>query len=92
MPGLSDHEIIMIEYRIKPLLIEQTNRKIPLYDEADWQSVADGLQSLERHVSRMSSENVDVEHLWKQFHDCIQNLVYTCIAHKTSKSAVIYCG
>ena len=63
IPGLSDHEIIMIEYRIKPLLLEQTNRKIPLYDEADWQSVADGLQSLERHVYRMSSENVDVEHL-----------------------------
>ena len=33
----------------------------------------------------MSSENVDVEHLWKQFHDCIQNLVYTYITHKTAK-------
>ena len=27
IPGLSDNEIIMIEYRIKPLLLEQTNRK-----------------------------------------------------------------
>ena len=46
IPGLRDHEIIMIESKIKPLLLEQTNKRIPLYDEADWQSVADGLQSL----------------------------------------------
>ena len=55
----------MIESKIKPLFLDQTNRKIPLYDKADWQSVTDGLQSIERHVHRIFSEDVDVENLWK---------------------------
>ena len=65
IPGLSDHDIVMIESKIKPLFLDQTNRKIPLYDKADWQSVTDGLQSIERHVHRIFSEDVDVENLWK---------------------------
>ena len=63
IPGLSDHDIVIIESKIKPLFLKQTNRKIPLYDEADWQSIADGLQLLKRCICRTPDENIDVEHL-----------------------------
>ena len=53
----------MIESKIKPLFCKQASRIIPLYDKADWQSVADNLQLLEHHVFRMYGESVDVEHL-----------------------------
>ena len=56
-----------------------------LYDKADWQSIADGLQLLERCICRTPGENIDAEHLWNQFHDCMQNLVYTHIPHKTAR-------
>ena len=38
IPGLSDHDIVIIESKIKPLFLKQTNRKILLYNKADWQS------------------------------------------------------
>ena len=85
IPGLSDHDIVIIESKIKPLFLKQTIRKIPLYDKADWQSIVDGLQLLKYCICRTPDENIDVEHLWNQSHDCMQNLVYTHIPHKTAR-------
>ena len=55
------------------------------YTNTKWQSIADGLQLLEHCICRTPDENIDAEHLWNQFHDCMQNLVYTHIPHKTAR-------
>lgn len=80
---ISDHDIVVIKAIVKLQFLKQVYRKIP--DKADWQAIVHGLQSIQHRTCRMSRKTTDAEYLWKQFHDCIQNLVCTHIPYKTAK-------
>ena len=43
------------------------------------------MQLLECCICRIPDKNIDADYLWNQFHDCMQNLVYTHNPHKTAR-------
>ncbi|CAG2215457.1 unnamed protein product [Mytilus edulis] len=39
MPGISDHDIVFMEFKITPSKLKQTPRNVPIYNKANWETI-----------------------------------------------------
>ncbi|VDI58370.1 Hypothetical predicted protein [Mytilus galloprovincialis] len=39
MPGISDHDIVFMEFKITPSKLKQTPRNVPIYNQANWETI-----------------------------------------------------
>ena len=63
LPGMSDHNILMIIADIKPKFTTQLPRKIFLYRKANWNAIRQNLLVLANDFPQLLTENTDVESL-----------------------------
>ena len=56
VPGLSDHNTVIVQSKMRMSLAKQANRKIPLYSKANWQAIRADLQFLENKISDLISQ------------------------------------
>ena len=61
VPGLSDHDAVIVQSKMQMSLAKQANRKIPLYSKANWQAIRADLQSLENKISDLILQGTDVD-------------------------------
>ena len=38
-PGISDHDIVFIEFKLTPSKIKQTPGNVPIYNKANWETM-----------------------------------------------------
>ena len=50
IPGISDHDIVITDFDIKPRYQRQPKRKIYKYNKADWKSINDDMEKLSRDL------------------------------------------
>ena len=43
-PGLSDHDIVLIQVNVKPEVLKQVPRNIHLYKKADWDQLKQSMR------------------------------------------------
>ena len=46
MPGLSDHDIVLVEVNSHPEIIKQVPRDIPLYKKTNWDKLKQSMRDL----------------------------------------------
>ena len=46
LPGLSDHDIVLVEVNSRPEIIKQVPRDIPLYKKANWDQLKQSMRDL----------------------------------------------
>ena len=86
IPGLSDHDAVMIRSKTKPPTPKQVQRRVPLYHRANWQAMIEDLQQLEDTIHNLLAEpNTNVDDLWENFRDSIQTSLLKHIPHKTTR-------
>ena len=88
LPGLSDHDVVVIKANIKSSIHKQTKRSILLYKKGDWNAICAGLQPVmdEMYNNNVSVSHLDVNGMWKQFRDSLTNLVVKHIPQKVCRS------
>ena len=85
MPGISDHDIVFIEFNITPSKVKQVPRNIPLYNKANWGTIKTEINNLntKRHeIAHTTSAN----DLWNTFKTNLNELVNKHIPHKKLSS------
>ena len=85
VPGLSDHDAVIVQSKMRMSLAKQANRKIPLYSKANWQAIRADLQSLENKISDLILQGTDVDSVWRKFRDSILLAISQHIPHKMSR-------
>ena len=84
IPGLSDHNIVLIEVAVKATQNKQKRRKIHLYNKADWTTFRSKLEDyqikfLEEHYGK------SVEQLWSELTEKLDQLTDQWIPSKVIK-------
>ena len=77
IPGLSDHDIVMINSTIRLPILKQQPRLTLLYSRANWDAIKTELEGLLSSLTNI--QHSDVEELWGRFRDTLLNAVYKYI-------------
>lgn len=83
LPGISDHEIPVVDFSLTPLNKYQVPRKIHLHAKADWIGLRDWIRPT---MSGIQHSNESPELLWTKFKTCLKQSAEKYIPTKTSKS------
>ena len=92
IPGLADHDAVLVEGNISPIVNKQTPRRIYPFWRADWDGLRahlEGSNSVHAEQETMDCEaSVDVDSLWKSFiqlfNSGIEKSIQNCKALKES--------
>ena len=84
-PGLSDHEMVLIQLNCKPITHRQTPRQILLFNRSNWDAITSGLNSFHHDLLNVDITNVDVNTLWTQFRDALLDLIDNHIPCKIAR-------
>ena len=86
LPGLSDHDIVSIQLKCKPILQRQSRREILLFNKANWEAIRSGLEAFYQQVCNIDLNSVDVNALWSQFCTTLTELTTTHVPVKITRS------
>ena len=92
LPGLADHNAVLIEDDISPISNKQKPRRIPLFRKADWDGLAAYMQVFSDaatnqipHSETDDDDDDDVESLWQSFKHYLNRGIDKFIPSKTAK-------
>ena len=75
VPGLSDHDIVLVDTNILPARQKPVKRKIFLWKRADKSSMSDDLKQFTAEFVHANSTNTEVNTLWTTFKQtCIESV------------------
>lgn len=63
-PGLSDHEIVMVEYKTNPTKRKKEKRTILIWKKADTENMKKEIVDFSSRFTREFTETDDINHLW----------------------------
>ena len=71
LPGLSDHDIVLVEVNSRPKIIKQIPPDIPLYKKANWDQLKQSMRDL---YTEFQSEpaTTDSQAMWDKFTSRLQ--------------------
>ena len=84
IPGISDHDIVFAELEISPCSKKQKLRSIPLYCNADWDSLAAKIDKSVKSVLEQE-HTASSEDLWGILKQGIKEGIKLYIPHKVCK-------
>ena len=82
IPGISDHDMIIVDSDIKPKYNKPKRRKIYQYKKANWESVKDKMRAMASDVCSLSS----VEGCWERLKSGIDSILESDIPSKMSSN------
>ena len=85
MPGLSDHNIIYTEVSIKPQILPQKPRVMPVYKKADWEALSCHMCNFRKSFME-NHESKSVNKLWLDFKNALQDDIDKFVPKKTISS------
>ena len=63
-PGISDHDIVVVDSDTKPYYAKQKPRKCFMFSKANWEQLKVHMQELSAEVIRLYKSGSSVHHLW----------------------------
>ncbi|MCG8048052.1 MAG: hypothetical protein JAY75_12610 [Candidatus Thiodiazotropha taylori] len=85
MSGLSDHDIVYSEVNIKPQIVVQRPRVMPVYRKADWNALTEHML-LFRESFMLDHETKSLNRLWLDFKTALQDGIDKHVPKKTISS------
>ena len=86
IPGISDHEAVIARFTFCPIRHKQLARTIPLYRKADWPSFNNHMIEFHARIIGGGAPTLEVNQLWAEFKQAINNGISKYIPHKLAKS------
>ena len=83
MPGLSDHDVVYLEYATQPSRVVYPKRVVPRYNQADWPGLRSAVSLLSDSIVASYTVSDDAELIWEQLRDGLKSAVSTFVPHKT---------
>ena len=84
IPGISDHDAVVIESALKPNNVSQYQTSIPVWKKADWCGMQKYFSSnwfADPHIN----ENATAEQLWVKFRTIIEDGIQKFVPHKRAR-------
>ena len=76
IPGLSDHDAVLVKFSHRVHINKQQSRKVPLYKNANWDAIRQDFYVMsEEYLQLNSVSHMSVEEIWHYFHDHVMNSV-----------------
>ena len=75
VPGIADHDMVVIDIDTKPLVTKQPKRKCYLFSKANWKSLNEAATEISKQIQSMRSENKDINELWSYFKDNLKEKI-----------------
>jgi hypothetical protein len=86
VPGISDHDMVVIDTEIKPTYIKKKPRKIYKYNKADWETIKKDCLELSEEIQTMTHTGPHkIEDLWTLFKNRIHSSVEKNVPSKTQR-------
>ena len=85
IPGISDHDIISSSVNVRPNILKQKPRSIPVYKKARWEEFRQFMNDSKRSILE-NANNISVDEIWVKFRDAIECGVRKFIPSKTVRS------
>ena len=82
LPGLSDHDIVITESKIKACKVFQMPRAVTIWKKANIQAIKNETKDFSDYVS--NQEFLNVENMWKEIHNHLNKMMKTHIPTKMS--------
>ncbi|CAH1238779.1 Hypp5632 [Branchiostoma lanceolatum] len=83
LPGVSDHDIVYMEFDINPARQRQTRRQVPQYSKADWPALHSAAAELSDSILSAHSEDGNTEQIWQAFKGGLLTMSQLHIPQKT---------
>jgi hypothetical protein len=84
IPGISDHDIPLLEVDLNPVKLVQKPRSIPLYRKADWSALENHMRNITKTIVESEAVN-SVNELWVTFRTGLEEGISKFIPHKRAK-------
>ena len=52
LPGISDHDIVFLEFNIAPKKLKQKPRQVPIYKNTNWDTIKSEIKTLYDHIAQ----------------------------------------
>ena len=76
IPGLSDHDAVLVKFSHRVHINKKQPRKVPLYKNANWDAIRQDFSVMsEEYLQLNSVSHMSVEEIWHYFHDHVMNSV-----------------
>ena len=85
IPGISDHDIPVVELDLTPVRYKQKPREIPLYKRAKWDNISEDLLAASMQI-QTNIDDKTVNEMWIEFKEAIGKAVEKHIPHRRTKS------
>ena len=83
IPGISDHDIVLVDSDIKPKLAKKDKRKVNLFNKADWGEIREKTSAFTTHFLNKITQNT-VEHNWQLIKKHISQTISNLVPCKTT--------
>ncbi|KAL8610878.1 hypothetical protein ACOMHN_056733 [Nucella lapillus] len=83
LPGISDHDIVYLEFDTNPTRQYPTKRTVHQYSKADWSSLRSSADELSLSVLQSFDADSDTEQLWQSLKEGIASMIEKHIPKKT---------
>ena len=85
MPGISDHDMVYTEFDLRPVMLHQKPRNVPLYNKANWHGKADLHNIKDKLWSMLNDKSCKVETMWELFKETLSTSAKKHIPQKRTK-------
>ena len=85
VPGISDHNIVVSDFDIKPHKSKEQQRKVYKFNKANWDRINDNIEILSKDINDHYINGTCVEDLWEKFKSSLLTIVNEHVPSKTAK-------
>ena len=83
IPGISDHDTVVVDSTIRPLYQKSVNKRMYNFAKADWPGLKTKCAELSENIISNSTDSDTIDTLWKKFKEQLDEAISTYIPTKT---------
>ena len=84
IPGISDHDAVIMDSNISLGRNQQVPRQIPLWNKADWPKIREHIDTAWSNLPKETVDSSTADSLWKWFKNTVEEGIRLFVPHRTS--------
>ena len=77
--------LLLFKQKLRISATKQTNRRIPLYNKANWEAMRNEIEPLEGEINNLVLQTVHIDDVWRKLSDSILHVVNKYIPYKITR-------
>ena len=87
IPGISDHDAVLIESRLRPQKKARPTRHVPIWKRADWNGIKTHIETAWSNLPEEDKDEETAEHLWDWLTSTLEEAIKAFIPHRQTKKS-----